>query len=149
MGIILRAVLVYLLLTFVLRITTRRVLRSATPIDMVVIFIFGGLAVQAVVGQERSITAALLALFAISLTHVAVSLLMVRWETLGMIVQGTPVTLFQDGKVDELRLAKLRIQQADLLSEIRQQGLAGFDAVERIVVEHNGGLSVIPKSAGG
>lgn len=145
MGIVIRAALVYLLLTLVLRVTTRRVLRSATPIDMVVIFIFGGLAIQAIMGQDRSITGALLALFTVSLVHIVVSIVMPRWEVLGMIVQGTPVTLFSEGEVDTRRIARMRIQQADLLSEVRQQGLSGFDEVDRIIVEQNGGLSVIPK----
>jgi uncharacterized membrane protein YcaP (DUF421 family) len=146
MGIVIRAALIYVLLTLVLRVTTRRVLRSATPIDMVVIFIFGGLAIQAIMGQDRSITGALLALFTVSLVHVLVSVVMPRWEVLGMIVQGTPVTLFSEGEVDMRRIRRMRIQQADLLSEVRQQGLSGFDEVERIVVEQNGGLSVIPKA---
>lgn len=145
MGIVIRAALVYLLLTLVLRVTTRRILRSATPIDMAVIFISGGLAVQTIMGQDRSITGAVLGLFTVSLMHVIVSLLMVRWKPLGMVLQGTPVTVFADGREDGTRLARLRIQSADLLSEVRAQGLTGFDAVEQIVVEHHGGISVIPK----
>jgi uncharacterized membrane protein YcaP (DUF421 family) len=145
MGIVIRAALIYLLLTIVLRVTTRRVMRSATPIDMVVIFIFGGLAIQAIMGQDRSITGAMLALFSVSLVHIVVSIIMPRWEFLGMIVQGTPVTLFCDGEVNAQRMARMRIQQADLMSEVRQQGLSGFDEVDRIIVEQNGGMSVIPK----
>ena len=41
MEIVLRTVLLYFVILIILRMTTRRILRSATSLDLVVIFLFG------------------------------------------------------------------------------------------------------------
>jgi len=149
MEVVIRSVIFYLVLVVALRITARRIMRAATPLDMALMFMFGGLSIQAILGVDRSLTSALIALFTISLCHVAVSALMPRWPALGRIIQGTPVVLFKDGKPDARRLAQLRMQEADLLSEVRQNGLRSFDQVDTMILEHQGGITVIAKPDAG
>ena len=129
----------------ILRVTTRRVLRSATPLDMVVIFAFGGLAVQAIVGADTSATAAFTAIFALSVMHVLLSIAIGYSPVLRRIIRGQPVIVFEDGKMLNDRLNRLRIEEADLLSEVRQSGMRSFDEVDCIIIEHQGGISVLPK----
>jgi uncharacterized membrane protein YcaP (DUF421 family) len=145
MEIIVRAVIVYVLLLLVLRITTRRVIRSATPMDMVLIFVFGGLAIGGVMGDDRSITGASLAIGTFAMMHVILSLAARRWPAIGMITEGAPLVIYADGEWNRARLRTLRIRERDVITEARQKGMRGIDEVEVAIAEHNGGISIIPK----
>ena len=37
----------------------------------------------------------------------------------------------------------MRLLEEDILSELRQQGLHNMDQVDRVVLEHNGGNSIV------
>jgi uncharacterized membrane protein YcaP (DUF421 family) len=76
-----------------LRITTRRMMRSATPRDMAVIFLFGSLAVPCVLGDDKSIAGATLGIFTIAGLHFGLSALRMRWPLIGRIREGTSVVI--------------------------------------------------------
>lgn len=145
MEIVFRAIIVYVILLLVLRITTRRVIRSATPMDMVLIFVFGGLAIGGVMGDDRSITGASLAIGTFAMMHVILSMAARRWPVIGMITEGAPLIIFSDGEWNKARLHLLRIRERDVVTEARQKGLRGLEDVELAIAEHNGGITIIQK----
>jgi uncharacterized membrane protein YcaP (DUF421 family) len=145
MDVVLRAAAIYIVLLILLRLTTRRIMRSATPLDMAVIFLFGGLGVQPILGEDRSITSALLAAFTIASLHIGVSLAKPMFPILGSITEGTPVIVFTDGAFDKRRLRQLRVQEGDVIAEMRQNGVRTPEEVERVVVEHNGAITVLKR----
>jgi len=48
MDIVLRVAVLYLVVLFTLRMTTRKTMRSSTPLDLVVIFLIGGMATTSI-----------------------------------------------------------------------------------------------------
>jgi uncharacterized membrane protein YcaP (DUF421 family) len=149
MDTVIRAVIVYIALLFVLRVTSRRVLRSATPMDLVLIFVFGGVGVQAILGGDRSIATMLITLATFSLIHVAISALERRWPSIGLYAEGAPAVVFRDGAWDERSLQALHMAQRDIVTEVRQGGRRSMDEIEMVVAEHNGGISILPKQRSG
>jgi len=145
MEIVVRAVAMYLVLLVVLRITTQRVIRSATPLDLVLIFVLGGFVVQAIIGNDRSLSAAVVAMVAFAGTHLVLSFAKMRWPVIGRLTDGPPVVLFRDGQWQADQLRRTRIEKEDVLAEMRQKGLRTMDRVDTVVLEHNGGLSIIEK----
>ena len=109
MDIVLRATLMYLVVLVLLRLTTQRIMRSATPLDMVVIFFFGGMAVPPILGDDRSITGALLALCTIASLHTCLSHLKRLWPAVGMITEGNPVVIFSNGTWDDAQMRRRRV----------------------------------------
>jgi uncharacterized membrane protein YcaP (DUF421 family) len=149
MEIVVRAFLVYLFILLLLRITTRRIIRSATAADMVLVFVFGGFGIQAVLGDQHSVSAALLALVTVSLSHLLVQGLANRSPGFARLSGGSPAIVYADGRWNHRRLRDLRVEEADVLSEMRQKGIRRMEDVETVVIEHNGGISVMPKPEGG
>jgi uncharacterized membrane protein YcaP (DUF421 family) len=133
---ILRAVIVYFVLLFTLRVTSRRILRSATAMDLVLIFVFGGVGVQAILGQDRSITAMLLSLATFSLLHVGISAAKRRWPRIGLFTEGAPTVIYRDGEWDKAALRALHMARRDVVSEVRQDGRRGMEEVELVIAEH-------------
>jgi uncharacterized membrane protein YcaP (DUF421 family) len=145
MDTVIRACIVYFLLLFLIRVTTRRVLRSATPMDLVLVFVFGGVAVQAILGEDRSIVAMLQSIGTFSLLHVGISAAKRRWPSIGLYTEGAPTVVFRDGEWDERTLRALHMARRDVVTELRQNGMRSMDEVEMVVAEHNGGISIIAK----
>src|SRR4051812_44493430 len=98
MAIVIRAALIYLLLLILLRVSTRRVARTPTPLDLVLVFIFGGSAVQAVLGEDHSVTGGIIAIFSFAGTHLLISGAKLVWPAIGRVVEGSPVILFENGE---------------------------------------------------
>jgi uncharacterized membrane protein YcaP (DUF421 family) len=80
MDIVLRSAFMYFFILVVLRVTTRRILRSATPLDLVVIFLFGGLAMPSVLSNDTSMTAAILGMATVAGIHFSLSRMRTRWQ---------------------------------------------------------------------
>ncbi|MEA3087100.1 MAG: hypothetical protein QOC89_4797 [Paraburkholderia sp.] len=143
MDILIRSAGAYLFLLLVLRVTTHRVSRTMTPLDMVIMFLFGGLSSQAVLAGDQSITAAVIALSTIVLLHIFVSTAKLRFPGLGRVAEGTPSIVFAHGKWNEQRLRELRIYKGDVLAEMRQRGISDIGQVKYAIVETHGGISIM------
>jgi uncharacterized membrane protein YcaP (DUF421 family) len=97
MDIILRVALLYLVVLFTLRMTTRKTMRTSTPLDMVVIFLVGGTATQAVLTGDQSITGVMLAIATIAAMHMLISAAKLCWPVIGFISDGSPVVIYSNG----------------------------------------------------
>ncbi|BAQ45432.1 MULTISPECIES: YetF domain-containing protein [Methylobacterium] len=145
MNTVLKAAAAYIIVLFVIRLIGRRTASQQAPIDMVVLFLFGGLSVSAVLGDDRSFVGAMSALFTVGLMHVAVSWLKLRFVWFERIVDGTPIVVFRDGRWNETAMRRLRMQQADIRTAARQEKLDDLDKVAVAVVERDGTVSILEK----
>ena len=145
MDIVLRAGLMYLLILMIVRVTTRRIMRSATPLDLVVIFLFGGLSVPSVLATDTSITGALLGMATVAGLHFALSRLRIRWPVVGMLTEGTSVVIYAKGAFDENQMIRSRITRQDVEAQMRDAGVKTLEQVDAVIVEHNGGITVMTK----
>jgi uncharacterized membrane protein YcaP (DUF421 family) len=145
MDVVVRAALMYLVVLFTLRMTTRRIMRTSAPIDMALIFLIGGAAIQAALGGDQSITGVLLGIGTVAATHMVISAAKIRWAIVGRISDGTPVVLYADGRWLHEDMKRLRIQIQDVMAEVRQNGHKSLDEIETAVAEHNGAITILAK----
>ena len=145
MDIILRVGVMYLVVLFTLRMTTRKIVRTSTPIDMVVIFFVGGMAIQASLAGDQSVTGAMLGISAVAAMHTMISFAKLRWPIVGMISEGTPVVLYSNGKWATADMSRMRVQKQDVFAEMRQNGHKSIDEIETATIEHNGALTILAK----
>jgi len=132
-------------LLVVLRIVGRRSFEQMSPFEMILVFLLGGMGIQAVVSDDRSITNAILGILTVAMMHVFVSWWKARNETFRKIVDGTPIVIINDGKVDEELLRRMRLHPQDLMAAARQEGLERIEQIQFAVVERNGGVSIVRK----
>ena len=145
MSIVFRAAAAYLILLFAVRLIGRRTASMMAPFDMVVLFMFAGATITAVLGNDRSLTASLSAIFAIGLMHVLVSTLKRLFPWVGRVVNGTPVIVYEQGRWHEDRLRTLRMLEQDVVSAVRMKGLMRLEQVRYAVVERDGKVPIIPE----
>jgi uncharacterized membrane protein YcaP (DUF421 family) len=143
MGTIFRAAVAYFLLLVVIRLLGRRTVDHMTQFEMILLFIVGGLSIQAVVADDRSMTNAALGVMTVGLCHVLVSMLRHRSPTLGRIIDGTPVVLLGRGEWHKRRMAAMRVHEQDIMSAARLQGIEKMDQIRYAIAERNGSISIV------
>jgi uncharacterized membrane protein YcaP (DUF421 family) len=143
MGSVIRSIIAYLFLLIMIRVTSRRAAGPATPFQLILIFLFGGLTVQAVVADDRSFINAVLVVITVSWIHRTIALVKTKFPRFGRVVDGTPIVLVEDGHWHEERLRKLQLHPTDVVAAARQRGIGDKDSVRQAVFERNGDITIL------
>lgn len=146
MGGTLRGIFGYCFLIMIVRIVGRRPGKQLTPFEFVLIFFIGGITLTPMVGNDRSITNAIITITSIAGTHFVIAWLRSRSPAFGRFVDGTPLVLLEKGKWHTETMKNMRITDDDVMTYARDQGLERFDQIDYAVLGRNGEISIIPKS---
>jgi uncharacterized membrane protein YcaP (DUF421 family) len=143
---VVRAVIVYVFLLIVVRLSGKRTLSEATAFDLVLLLIISETTQQAMVDNNHSMTNAALLILTLVSADVLLSLAKHWFPSLDPILDGTAIILIRDGKVLKDRLNRERVDLSDVLEAARQQlGLEELSQIKLAVLERSGEISVIPK----
>ncbi|HET6380027.1 MAG TPA: YetF domain-containing protein [candidate division Zixibacteria bacterium] len=146
MDSVLRAVAIYAVLLVVFRIAGKRALSQITTFDFVLILVIGEATQQALLGSDFSLTNAALVIVTLVGLDIGLSLLTSKLPGLKPWVEDVPLVIVEDGRMLKDRMAKSRVDEADILEEARRlQGLERLEQIKYAVLERNGGISIIPK----
>ena len=146
MGPIVRAVIGYFFLLAVVRVLTRRPGAQLAPFEYVLVFFIGGIIIQSVVGDDRSMTNAVCTVVTVGLMHRVVGHFKRRHPMLRKLVDGTPLVLLRDGKWQVETMHKMRLDDSDVMAAARAtRGIRTIDRIKYAVVERNGLLTIVPK----
>jgi uncharacterized membrane protein YcaP (DUF421 family) len=147
MDSVLKAVLIYFGLWALLRITGRRTMGELSAFDLILFLVIGGATQRALVGQDYSLTTALIIVSTLVGIDVVLSFLKRNSKLVSKIVEGVPMVVVDHGKPLADRLRRARITIDDVLQAARQtHGLERLDQVKFAILEANGDISVIPSS---
>lgn len=146
METVIRGLAVYLVLLVILRASGRRTLAEVTPFDFVLLLIIAETTQQALLGEDFSITNAVVLIVTLIAADIFLSYVK-KWSPVAArILEGTPTVLIRDGKIDRRALQRARVDEADILVAARHsQGLENLSDVKHAVLETDSGISVIPK----
>ncbi len=149
MDAVLRAAAVYVVLLLVFRIAGRRTLAEMTPFDLVLVFIIGEATQQALLGQDFSITNAVLVIVTLLFLDILMSLAKDRSRTFEKLIDGVPTIIVADGQPLTERMRKARVDEQDVMEAAhRLHGIERLDQIKYAVLEVSGGISVIPREQG-
>lgn len=143
MDTIIKAAVVFCTLVFILRIVGRRSVAHMTPFELIIIFLIGGLANQAIVADDRSLTNALLAIATVAMLHVLVAMLKQYFPRFARVTDGTPIVIFDHGRWDRSAMRRLHIQEEDIMAASRRQGLQRQEQIKFAIVERDGSIAII------
>jgi uncharacterized membrane protein YcaP (DUF421 family) len=145
MGTIIRATAVYWILLLVLRLIGRRAISQQSPFEFIVIFLLGGMSIQAIVLDDRSLFNAIVGIFTIAGNHFLASSMRERFHLFRKIIEGIPVVVAQNGKVDKRLLRGLRMLEEDVLAAAREKGVRDLSEIDLAIVERNGRLTIFKR----
>jgi uncharacterized membrane protein YcaP (DUF421 family) len=147
MDTVLRAIVLYFALLFLMRIGGKRTLAQLTPFDFVLILIIGEATQQGLTGEDFSITGTLIVVTTLIMLDVIMSYVKLWFPRADKLIDGRPVLLVDKGRVLADRLKQFRVDEDEILAAARQlRGLEGMDQIKYAVLENDGKITIIPRS---
>lgn len=151
MDAVLRSAAIYLFLLLIFRVAGKRTLTQITTFDFVLLLIISEVTQQAMIGDDFSITQAVLAIITLVGLDISLSLWKQRSPRVERLIDSVPVLILENGQPIKERMEQLRIDESDILNAARElQGLERLDQIKYAILERSGNISVIPRpNAGG
>lgn len=143
---IIRSAVIYFALLVCFRLAGRRTLMQMTSFDFVLLLIIGEATQNALLGNDYSVTNAVLVILTLISLDIALSYIKQRMPTVERWMDGLPMIIVQDGKPLKDLMSRARVDESDILSAAREsQGLERMEQVKYAVLEINGNISIIPR----
>jgi uncharacterized membrane protein YcaP (DUF421 family) len=148
MDSVLRAGAMYLALMVLFKIAGRRSLADLTTFDFVLLMIIGEATQQALLGDDFSLTNALMVIVTLIAIDVGLSLLKQRSQWVSRLIDGGPTVIVEDGRILQGRMRLARLVEADIMEAARSsQGIETLEQIKFAIIERNGKISVIAKES--
>ncbi|SCZ23175.1 MULTISPECIES: DUF421 domain-containing protein [unclassified Pseudomonas] len=146
MDSVLRAAVMYAALMVLFKIAGRRSLAEITTFDFVLLMIIGEATQQALLGDDFSMTNALMVIVTLIAIDVGFSLLKLRSQWVSHLIDGGPTIIVEDGRILHGRMRHARLVEADIMEAARSsQGIEALEQIKFAIIERNGKISVIAK----
>jgi uncharacterized membrane protein YcaP (DUF421 family) len=142
----LRASLIYFFLLLVVRVLGKRSVGAIGAFDLVVALMLGEVVDEAIFG-DVSMTKGLLAIVVIAGWHLVNEWASYRSKTIDRLTAGEPTVVVEKGKLKHDALARERINEAEVLAQMRLQGIDKLEEVEKACLETTGHISFIQTEA--
>jgi uncharacterized membrane protein YcaP (DUF421 family) len=144
---VLRTVAVYVLIVVLFRVGGKRGLANLNTFDFVVIFLLSNVVQNAIIGSDNSLLGGVIG----AVTLVAVNALLNRWlvtdERAVRLLEGTPTTIIDDGKLLTRALKRLALRPGEIKHAIRVQNGDSVSDVALGRLEPDGQLVIILKAS--
>jgi uncharacterized membrane protein YcaP (DUF421 family) len=142
---ILRALIVYLFLLVLLRLTGKRQVGQLSPFDLVLLLVLSNSVQNAMNGGDNSVLAGIILATTLVALNGLVGLLTFKNKKLERLIEGRPEVLIHNGKLYEDVLHRERLTMHEMNAALREAGCSCPDEVQYAVLETNGKVSVVPK----
>jgi uncharacterized membrane protein YcaP (DUF421 family) len=138
----LRAVVVYVVTVFIVRLGKKRFMGATTAFDVILGIMLGSTASRAITGSAPLIPA--LAASAVLLAmHWVFSATAMRFSGFGWAIKGGPATLVRGGEIDWKTMRKVHVTEDDLMQDLRSKGVSDLKDVAEVRMERSGQLSIV------
>jgi uncharacterized membrane protein YcaP (DUF421 family) len=147
-SVALRTAIVYVVLVVFFRIAGTREAGQLSTLDLVVLLIIANAVQNAMVGENTSLAAGLIAAAIILGLDRGLNWVADRSARLRDAIEGDPILLVADGHVRPEALRDAGFTEPELGIALRQTGLLRTSEALAVYLERNGQLSVVPRGEG-
>ena len=139
---IIRPILVYAALVFLLRLFGKRELGQLNPFDLVVLLSLSNTVQNAIIGDDNSISGGIVGAIALLGINYTMAWFKYRSRWFESFIEGKPRTLIENSKIDEDAVKKELLTKEDLDTIAHKQGLDSAEDIEKCVIDPNGSFLV-------
>jgi uncharacterized membrane protein YcaP (DUF421 family) len=137
-----RAVVVYLFLLLILRLTGKRQVGQLAPFDLVLLLVLSNSLQNAMNGGDNTLSGGIISAVTLIGLNWLIGYATFRNKKVGRFVEGRPQVLIHNGMVYRDIMEHERVTQDELEAAIRRSGCASIDDVHFAILENNGQISV-------
>lgn len=143
-----RAVIIYFFVILAVRVMGRRQIGELSTHDFVITILISSVATIPLEDNEIPLANSLLPILIFISLEILESALSMKSQGFRNLLEGKPIFIIKDGKLNQQAMKKLRITLSDLLNNLRGQQIFDIAEVENAIVETNGKISVQKKTDG-
>lgn len=140
-----RAVLLYFIIIFSVRLMGKRQIGELQPSELVVTILMSNIATLPVEDISIPMIMGVVPIFTLVCLDVIISHLSMKFRPLRKAVSGTPKIIISDGRIDQKVMRDLRFTADDLMESLRSVQVFDVSEVQLAVVETTGKISVCQK----
>jgi uncharacterized membrane protein YcaP (DUF421 family) len=143
---VLRAVLVYVVVMVLVRLSGKRAVGQFTPFDLVLLILIGNAVQNGMNGGDNSLTAAVILSVSLIAFNYGVAFLSARVPAVRRLVEGESVVLVRDGHVFRSVLKRELVSRADFDKAMREAGVSEVDDIQLAELETDGHITIVPRA---
>ncbi len=143
--ILVRTVIIYILVLFVMRFMGKREIGQMQPFELVISIMIADLAATPMAEIGIPIVYGIIPIFGLLIMHVIISVLNLKSIRIREIICGKPRILIYRGKIDEKALIKENFTINELQERLRVNNVNNLGDVEFAILETSGQISVVQK----
>jgi len=146
-NIIIRVLIIYVVVIGIMRLMGKRQIGEMEPFELVITLIIADLATIPMAEQSIPIWYGIIPLLVICVIHFSASLLTKKSPFMRDILNGKPAIVIDSNGIVFKELKKLNISCEELMEALRNLDYFDLSEVNYAIIERNGKITVIPKSA--
>lgn len=127
------------------RLMGKRQIGQLQPSELVITILLSQVAATPMQDNDLPMLNTVVALLVLAGAEIILSVIGLKSPGLRVLLEGSPVIVINDGKLDQKQLKRLRYTVNDITEALRQQGIFDLSQVQYAVAETNGALSVTLK----
>ena len=142
-----RVLIIYITVLVFLRLMGKRQIGEMQPYEVVITLIIADLATLPMSDSNIPLLHGILPLAILVLLHYCITLLTRKNAKIRRIISGKPIVVISPNGLEYQAFKDLNINIDDITEMLRQNGYYSFDQILYAIIETNGKISIIPKSA--
>ena len=145
MIVLFRAVILYLLIVFSLRLMGKRQLGELQPSELVITILISNIASIPIEDASTPMATGAIPILVLVGFELIVSTISLHSKKFRSFISGKPVVIIKDGAIDQKAMKKLRFSIDDLMESLRGNNIFDVKEVSYAIVETTGSMSVMQK----
>lgn len=145
LTVFIRAVLLYIVVIFALRLMGKRQLGELQPTEFVIAILISNIASLPIEDPDVPMVIGAIPIFVLVGFEILISNLSLKSNNFRRFISGNPIVVISDGKIIQKSLHNLRFSIEDLIESLREQGIFYIEDVNFAIVETTGKISVYQK----
>ncbi len=141
-----RAAIIYVFIIIAVRLMGKRQVGELKPHELVITILISAVAVIPLEENSMPLANCLVPILLFISLEIIVSVISMKNLSFRNLIQGRPIFIIRNGKLDQKKLKEMRFTMDDIVDALRQQGTFDISEVEDAVIETNGTISVLPKA---
>ncbi|MBR4973942.1 MAG: DUF421 domain-containing protein [Clostridia bacterium] len=144
---IIRTIILYFLVTLGIRLMGKRQIGDMQPNELVITLLISEIAAIPLQDTSQPILSGVTAIFVLVILEIVVSVIAMKSLIVRKLLNGKSVVVIKNGVIDQKMMKNVRMTVIDLIELLRGQNVFDITTVAFAVLEVNGGLSVLLKTA--
>ncbi len=143
---LIRSILIYLLILFVIRVMGKRQVGEMQPFEFVITLIVADLACIPMSELSVPLVHGIVPMLALLVLHFFICFLSRKSMKIRYLISGKPAIIVTPSGIDYQELKKLNMTLDDLIESMRGCNIFAVDEIAYAIIETNGKMCIIPKA---